>query len=67
MKHPKWCKEESDGTFIGTCWGLCYGYVETEGESYCKDCDAYNPQSTIAQQQLSADAKASKLPDGNVR
>ena len=52
MKHPEWCSEESDGTFIGTCWGVCYGHVEAEGEAYCKGCDAYNPKSTIAKQDL---------------
>lgn len=43
---PSWCMmhpdEHDDG--MGGCWGISYGYVKKEGESYCSNCEYYKKE-----------------------
>lgn len=43
-KHPEWCNypvTNEGAEIIDMCWGLLYGYIKKEGESYCNSCE-YN-------------------------
>ena len=40
---PEWCGMDLWEHFpiaLG-CWGILYGYVSMQGESYCKKCEYY--------------------------
>lgn len=38
-KIPDWCYMDKDSheDGVGGCWGISYGYVETEKENCCKN------------------------------
>jgi len=40
---PTWCSmpKESHHDNIGGCWGITYGLVARNGNSYCIDCEYY--------------------------
>jgi len=40
-KIPLWCHMHPDEHQCGGCWGIVDGFVEKEGESYCKTCEYY--------------------------
>lgn len=49
-KIPAWCRlplaEHYDG--LGGCWGIRYGYVREQGETYCQACE-YRRSASIQQ------------------
>jgi len=39
---PNWCyMSPEEHACLGGCWGISYGNVAREGESYCKGCELY--------------------------
>ena len=38
---PPWCMILSSNDGDSECWGFYYGYVQEQGESYCKECEFY--------------------------
>jgi len=48
-KIPEWCRmsprEHADG--MGGCWGILFGHVEKEGESYCQECEFHKAEAMV--------------------